>query len=956
MVKLRELLPKLFSKDSTELVKTGAESTKALFDLAKAIKESKPTLTELQPYLGQISSLLDVLNSPWGQVIKEAIPFASLAMTLLSLGCEQLNPDPTLEECVVLVTQAAYLASWQAELKLNPDLLRGKDLTKESKQIDRNFKKLGEIEIDRDAATKLITALPSSDLVKQFNQILVDRLVESGVDSAVASRFADRVAWNTPRYVNQMVAEHAEKIKVLAEVYSNGGKEVLAHYASIDEYVKNKIQPPTSPDPERKEFDVFDEKDLKLWDIYVPLEIQPLATSGEDTSASPEPIEAWAISKLLDPRSQAIIFIQGEAGRGKSVFCRMFADLVRRELAFTPILIRLREIRVLGDTFEETLEKELSNISFTKDSYWLTNKNQQFLFLLDGFDELILQGAKGGLKEFLGQVEKFQSDSHHRILITGRPLAMQGIEKSAFRNKCLERVKLLPMNKELRNDWLQKWSAKVGEVKRKSFVEFLKACPADIENKLAREPLLLYMLARIHRDGEITATDLSGTSGMGAKVKVYDKTIEWVLAKQREDLNQRFFDFKLEIDELRQLLTEVAVCVLQSGNEIAKVNAIEYRLTKDPNNNLKELFNKIRGTATNEEKALNNLLTTFYIQPAQGDRDGAVEFAHKSFGEFLFAERIKEAICDWSSKVTIKNKEEDQVKQNDLEWQIYDLLGSGCLTPDIVDYLREMLNLSTEWQPLRLFERLNQFWEEWCEGEFIDRTEDNLPQKKMKILKEQMPERETKLGIRQVDVYTGLNVLILLLELNRYAQSRDDLKDSIVFYPSGNYIFNPPSTYTIRLIKVINYSGSIGVGTFHKMLQFFLSDVDLRYAFLGGSYLSGANLNGANLNGADLSYTDLSGTDLNYAKLVKTNLRCSNLSCSYLINADFSNADLNNADFNNADLIGTNLSGANLHGADFSDAVLSDVTWDRYTDWTLVRGLGTAIDVPVELKQQLGLY
>jgi NACHT domain len=659
MVKLGVLLTKLFSKDSTELVKTGAESTKAIFDLAKAIKENKSTLAELQPYLGQISSLLDVLNSPWGQVIKEAIPFASLAMTLLSLGCEQLKQDPTLEECVVLVTQAAYLASWQAELAQNPDRFSGIDLSKASGQIDRNFKKLADIEIDRAAATQLITALPSSDLVKQFNEILVDRLVASGVDSEVASRFADRVAWNAPRYVNEMVAEHAEKIKVLAEVYRNGGKEVLAHYASIDEYLRDRIEPLPSEQ-------VFDETDLQLREIYVPLKIQLLETNGEEISDSAQPIEVWAISKLLDSESKAILFIQGEAGRGKSVFCRMFADLVRRELAFTPILIRLREILTLGDTLTETLQQHLENFDFSKDKSWLTNKNQRFLFLLDGFDELILQGrSTGGLKEFIEQVEKFQSTSHHRILITGRPLAMQGIEKSAFRNKCLERVKLLPMNNDIRNDWLRKWSAKVGEIELKAFVEFLKACPTDIEDKLAREPLLLYMLGRIHRDGEITAAELSGTSGMAAKVKVYDKTIEWVLTKQRQDLNQKLFDFELEIDELRQLLTEVAVCVVHSGNEIAKVNAIKYRLTKDPNNNLKELFDKIRGTAINEEKALNNLLTTFYIQPAQVDRDGAVEFAHKSFGEFLFAERIKEAICDWSSKVMIKNKQEDQVKQND---------------------------------------------------------------------------------------------------------------------------------------------------------------------------------------------------------------------------------------------------------------------------------------------------
>jgi hypothetical protein len=58
MVKLRKSLPKWFSKDSIELVKTGTESTKAVFDLAKAIKENKGTLAELQPYLGHFIKLL----------------------------------------------------------------------------------------------------------------------------------------------------------------------------------------------------------------------------------------------------------------------------------------------------------------------------------------------------------------------------------------------------------------------------------------------------------------------------------------------------------------------------------------------------------------------------------------------------------------------------------------------------------------------------------------------------------------------------------------------------------------------------------------------------------------------------------------------------------------------------------------------------------------------------------
>ena len=902
MVKLGELLPKLFSKDNVERTKTVAESGKAFFDLAKAIGEKKTDPKDLQPYIVQISSLLDVLNSPWGQVLKEAIPFASLGMMLLNLGCEQLKRELSLEECLVLVTQAAYLASWQAELDVDKDgnsaRFPGIDLSKAFGQNDRNFKKLAEIEIDAAAARQLITALPSSDLVKQFNKILVDRLVESGLDSLVANRFADQVAWNTPRYMNQMLAEHAERIKVLAEVYRNGGKEVLAHYVSIDDYLRDRIQPLPFEQ-------VFDETDLQLREIYVPMEIQLLKTDGENTSTLPEPIEAWAIEKLLDSESKAILFIQGEAGRGKSAFCRMFADLVRRELAFTPILIRLREILTLGDTLTETFQQHLENFDFSKDKSWLTNKNQRFLFLLDGFDELILQGrSTGGLKEFIEQVEKFQSTSHHRILITGRPLAMQGIEKSAFRNKCLERVKLLPMNNDIRNTWLRKWAAKFGELEIKEFVNFLKACPADVENKLAREPLLLYMLARIHRDGEITAAELSGTSGMTAKVKVYDKAIEWVLAKQRESLTEKIFDDKLTIDELRQLLTEVSVCVIQSGGEIAEVGVIERRLTKDTNNNLKETFDKIRNTAVDDKKALNNLLTTFYLQPAQGNRDGAVEFAHKSFGEFLFAERIAEVFADWSSVTKTRKGEEDQIKQNDLEWQIYDLFGYGCLTPDIVDYLREMLVNSNDWQPLRLFDRLNSFWESWCDGEFIDRLPDNLPQKKMITLAEKTKERETCLGIRQIDVYTGLNVLILLLELHHYAQSKDEWKGQIVFYPSGEFQL---SEHTTRLMKVINYSNSIEVITFSQNLGFFLR---------------GANLKGANLRGADLSSADLSSADLRGADLRRTNLISADLSSVDLRGADLSSADLRGADLSSADLSSANLRGADLRGADLSRADL----------------------------------
>jgi hypothetical protein len=70
-----------------------------------------------------------------------------------------------------MLAQAAYLESWQAELARNPDRFQGIDLSKSSEQIDRKLQKLGDLEIDRAAANQLITALPSSKLIRDFPKI-----------------------------------------------------------------------------------------------------------------------------------------------------------------------------------------------------------------------------------------------------------------------------------------------------------------------------------------------------------------------------------------------------------------------------------------------------------------------------------------------------------------------------------------------------------------------------------------------------------------------------------------------------------------------------------------------------------------------------------------------------------------------------------------------------------------
>jgi hypothetical protein len=172
------------------------------------------------------------------------------------------------------------------------------------------------------------------------------------------------------------------------------------------------------------------------------------------------------------------------------------------------------------------------------------------------------------------------------------------------------------------------------------------------------------------------------------------------------------------------------------------------------------------------------------------------------------------------------------------------------------------------------------FYLRWCDGEFIDAPPEKeiLPLFKKEQLRKQLPERENHLGLRQVDVYAGLNVMILLLMLHAVAKTKDELKDKIIFRPCGE-----PDTEEFdseRLLRIIGYSKCLGAYAYIKILQVFLSGADLSGADLSGADLSGANLSGANLSGADLSGANLIGANLSGADLSGADLSGADLTCS----------------------------------------------------------------------------
>jgi hypothetical protein len=728
----------------------------------------------------------------------------------------------------------------------------------------------------------------------------------------------------------------------MAELYMAGRQQEPDKYDSIDAYLREQIV----AKPLEK---VFAES-FTFRDIYVPLKAKPVNKNGDvDEEAEPFDLETWAKDILNDPQNQEqVMFIQGGPGRGKSVFCRMFADSVRQHLhpIWTPVLIRLQDIRKLQPSFRGTLREAVQADFAVTDDGWLTDRNTRFLFLLDGFDELVMEGRTSGLEEFLKQVGQFQQDCQrskdmgHRVLITGRSLALHSIERFMPHN--LERVEIQPMDDELQQRWFANWGKLIG-AEPTDLMGILqdKRLPNRLR-ELAREPLLLYLLAAMHRDGELRLEMFEGVEAARAKILIYEKTLDWVLTKQRPEwLNRQLT--AMETAGLQRILAEAALCVVQSGGECAAMEMVKERI-KD-NDSAARLIEQAQERLGDD--ALKNALAAFYLQTASSDKGGSVEFAHKSFSEFLFAQLLTESLEEWT--VPGRRGEEFLVKNGQMAWEIYDLLGYGGLTLEIVEYLMGLLTTSDEFRPVQLFKRLENFYLRWCDGEFIDALQDNYPQKKMSQLQGQ----GIQLGVRHVDIYAGLNVMILLLELNRYAQSRDDFKGKIAFHACGKK--DTESFDKDRLLRIIGYSQYLSVDNFILTVGLFLSCINLK----------GINLSHVNLWGVDLGGADFSDASLYRASFIEANLKGANFSHADLSFAAFNISDLSEANLNKADLGGTsfnetNLTGANLSdtellGTDLSDANLKDIYWNEMTNWDFVEGLESAKNVPEALKQQLGL-
>ncbi len=585
--------------------------------------------------------------------VATALPLVGFGKKCIDSHQKQKNRKLTSAEFVALTAPFSYCQSFE-ELKIS--LTLPEEIQPDSALL--------EFEVNEELAKEAITCFHKSTLGRAYNTVLARFLKEGGLKETERKIIAGWVGWKTEAYLAEAVEEAGEQVDRVGRSYSIG-REKESLYQRIQDYGENTIQKlPLEP--------VLGEESISLQQVYVPLK----AKVGEEEFV----LEKWVKERLQEDSGKAMIILGGP-GSGKTVFCRLFAYRVWEHLhpKWVPIFLRLRRISNFAGDLEEILAREVAS-SLGKD--WLKDDSQRYLIFLDGFDELRMEGREFGAERFLRQVISFPQNTHHGIILTGRPLAFQTLNYSGYN---IAEATILPMDDSLQNQWLAKWEVSVRREKREGFEKFLRGenCPQTIQEELTREPLLLYLLAAMHRDGKIKGENFVSRGDKEGKIEIYNQSLEWVLTKQRPEKLQKDLT-KLSGKKLEQVLMSAAIAVVQSGGEYGKIAAVEERLKKSYPRIADEIAKM--GDDKKQEEALRNAFAAFYLKSAGG---GAVEFFHKSFGEFLCGKTMEQSFSQW-----VKPGARNQlyhVSEEELAGEIYDLFGYGSLTQEIIDYLFGLL-------------------------------------------------------------------------------------------------------------------------------------------------------------------------------------------------------------------------------------------------------------------------
>lgn len=610
-------------------------------------------------------------------------------------------------------------------------------------------------------------------------------------------------------------------------------------------------------------------------------------------------IDAWITA--ADKRDSYRV-LSGGPGSGKSSFLRMYAARAAREERIRVLFIPLHQLNVAGSLVAAVgdyvrLAEVLPGNPLDPDS-----GEERLLLLLDGLDELAMQGRIGAeaARDFVREVIKHVELRNHdrcRILVlfSGREPVIQASE-SEFRER--RRVlHALPyfIEKSRREDQSWKDSVEIlAEDQRPSWWQsYGKASgrgyttlPAELKREdlddITAQPLLNYLVALSYDRGRLSFSDELNLND------IYRDLLEAVHERGYE--KKRSLTPDLSLGEFRRVLEEIALSAWHGSGRTTSVAEIEAHCHAAGVSGLLEQFQE------GAKAGVTRVLTAFYFRQfgkaAAGDT--TFEFTHKSFREYLTALRIIDAL------ELIQDEMDRRQRKPGAGWDEAAALKHWTETcgPTRMDgelwifVVREIQGRGTE--TARIGQKMLCGLISWM-------LRNGMPMESLvprpSYYEESRQARNAEEG--------------LLAVLNACARTTCEL--SRIDWPQTEGDAGSGTAFGAWLKKLQGQRA----GGAHPLVLSCLSYLDL-----SGQALDFGDLDVADLTAASLRECRLAWVNLWQANLERANLEGALLEGAFLKNANLKDANLTGANLMDANLQEATLAGANLTGANLTGANL----------------------------------
>jgi len=356
----------------------------------------------------------------------------------------------------------------------------------------------------------------------------------------------------------------------------------------------------------------------------------------------------YLASVLTSPdATEAPLVVLGQPGAGKSVLTKVLA--ARLPAAdFMPVRVALREVPADAEIQDqvEYAVRAATGQRWEWPAVTRAANGATPVVLLDGFDEL-LQATGVSQSDYLLKVSRFQQ----READQGRPVVAVVTSRIAVADRVRYpegtiALRLEPFREEQTRRWISIWNRYNQDHLRSRGLEPLPASIVAAHQVLAREPLLLLMLALYDADANALQGGLDGQ--VLDETRLYEELLTSFAARElaKSHVAASADEMGGHIEQELQRLALIAFGMLNRHRQWVT----EAELDSD--------IAALQGRRTGAAAGFRAPLTPagiavgrfFFVQRAQAIRDGSrlqtYEFLHATFGEYLAARLTVQLAAD----------------------------------------------------------------------------------------------------------------------------------------------------------------------------------------------------------------------------------------------------------------------------------------------------------------------